>query len=52
MRKGNEFNEQAVEMLNDSNFSGSLDEVIIDLKTACEKRPHPAMVEECKLSHT
>lgn len=35
--------------LYNSNFSGFLDEIVIDLKEACETEPHPAMVEECEL---
>lgn len=33
----------------DENFAVTLTDVAIDLKNACEKKPHPKMLEECKL---
>lgn len=38
------------DLLNDSNFAGLLNEITIDLKKACESKPHPKMIEECKPS--
>lgn len=34
-----------------SNFAEVLNEVTIDLKNACEEKPHHSMVEECKQSN-
>lgn len=33
---------------NDANYGGSLDEITINLKNACEEKPHPEMSESCK----
>lgn len=43
-------NADNVDYSHDSNFAGNLDEMTIDLKAACEQKPHPKMQEECKLS--
>lgn len=35
---------------NNANYGGSLDEITINLKNACEEKPHPEMSESCKTS--
>lgn len=36
-----------------SYFSGPyMDEITINLQGECEKKPHPAMIEECKQNYT
>lgn len=50
MLKHQNSNPKEVDYENDSNFAGYLDEITIDLKMACEHKPHPKMTEECKLT--
>lgn len=34
---------------NNSHFTGFMDEITINLQNECEGKPHPDMLEECKL---
>lgn len=50
MPKQTQSSAENVDYSDDPNFAGFVDEIVIDLKKADEQKPHPKMIEECKLS--
>lgn len=47
-----EFNDEELlsKFQNNSHFTGFMDQITINLQEECEEKPHPDMVEECKLT--